>query len=110
MYKYDADSNDVYLHLGPTMLTLLTLLVIFLYALLLCVYIRPAWFGVCLTCFCEAIGVGVVLLLNNTNNRNFRKVKKYIDPIIIRQAWLDSKQNFCDQLNLTCRKELVNYE
>ena len=67
-----------------------TFLILF-WAIVATAELRPIWIGVCFTCAAEVIFVVAAIFLVNKTGIEFNKVKPYVDPLIVKSAWLDSK-------------------
>ena len=63
-----------------------------------------------MSCVAEVIFTTIAILLINQTGIEFNKVKSYVDALIVKNAWLDSKQNLISMLNLGCRADFVSYE
>ena len=74
------------------------------------VEVSPSWFGVSITCAIEAFSLIVSLYFLNTNNLQYKKIRAHVDELVVKQAWLDSKENLVKMLQLDNRSQYVSYE
>jgi hypothetical protein len=84
--------------------------VIMLWAIVASAELRPIWVGISISCGAEVILVVTSIFLINATGIEFNAVKPYVDEIIVKAAWLDSKQNLIEMLNLGCRDDYISYE
>jgi hypothetical protein len=110
VYKYDTQLNDVVSHLVPVGVLLGFISLLLLWSLVATAELRPIWIGISITCGAEVIFVVIAIFLVNATGIEFNRVKAYVDALIVKEAWLDSKQNLIDMLNLNSRAQYVSYE
>jgi len=94
----------------PTTLLFAFVGLIMLWALVAAIEIRPIWVGISITCGAEVILVVAAIFLINATGIEFNAIKPYVDEIIVKQAWLDSKRNLIEMLSLGNRSDFVSYE
>lgn len=74
------------------------------------VAVSPSWVGVGITCAVEFMSIVVSIYFINTNNLQYNAVKEHVDQLVIKQAWLDSKENLCKMLQVDTRADYISYE
>ena len=50
------------------------------------------------------------LYFMNTNNVQYKKLSNFVDTLVIKQAWLNAKENLVKMLQLDDRTQYVGYE
>ena len=110
VYKYNAEVNDVVPHFLPTSLLIAFTMMILIWSLIATAELRPIWIGVAFSCGAEVIFAVTAIFLINATGIEFNEVRPYVDSLIVKQAWLDSKQNLVEMLNLGCRNDYITYE
>lgn len=98
IYKYYPSQNDVEPYNSAVVSFYALSLLIMMWCIVTTVQISPSWLGVALTCGVECAMVIVTLYFMNTNNIRYKKIATHVDTLVIKQAWLDAKENLCKML------------
>lgn len=72
--------------------------------------VSPNNFGIAITCIVECIIFVCVLWANTSAVNHLYEIKSYVDKDIVKAAWLHTKKNFVNTLNLGTRMDYVTYE
>lgn len=110
IYKYYPKENDIEPYNSAVTIFFSTCFVGLMWSIWTSIEITPSWLGVAMTCLIEAITVVVSLYVINTNNVQYRQVRSFVDKLVIKQAWLDSKQNLVKMLQIDDRNSYISYE
>lgn len=110
IYKYYPKNNDISPHESAVSFFFITCFVGIMWSLWTAVEISPSWLGTGFTCLIEALFVIVSLYFINTNNLQYKKVRPFVDALVIKQAWLDSKLNLAKMLQIDDRASYNSYE
>lgn len=109
-YQYFSFKNDVEPHYSNLVISAIVLGIFMMWALGTTFMLRPSNFGIGLTCIVECILFVSVLWSNTYSVSKLQEVKSCIDKDIVKQAWLHTKRNFVNTLNLGSRMDYVTYE
>jgi hypothetical protein len=110
IYKYNGTKNDIEPHKTPAILIIITCVVVLLWGILTSVYVKPVWIGVCITIVAEIFIIQLSIYLIYSGSAHKEEVEDFIDELVVKQAWLDSKANFVNMLGISERCEYVSYE
>jgi len=110
VYKYKSGKNDIDTHKTPTMLMLTCCVFMLGWGVFTTVCVKPIWIGVCITIIAEVLILQLSLYLIYSGSTRREKVKDFIDELVVKQAWLDSKTNFVNVLGINKRADYVSYE
>lgn len=98
IYKYYPKENDIMSYNSAVVLFYLLAFICLNWSIWTTVEVSPSWLGVGFSCVIEAVTIVISLYFVNTNNEQYNKVKEHVDALVIKQAWLDSKENLCKML------------
>ena len=110
IYKYYPADNDVEPYQSAVVGYYTVAFLATIWALVATVEVTPSWLGVALTCGIQIITFIVTLYFTNTNNLQYLAVKNHVDALVIKQAWLDSKENLVKMLQVDTRADYISYE
>lgn len=110
IYKYYPDLNDVEPYSSAVVMFYFLCMVIMMWCIATTVEISPSWLGVALTCAIESAMVIVSLYFMNTNNLQYKKIQTHVDSLVIKQAWLNAKENLVKMLQIDDRTQYISYE
>lgn len=110
IYKYYPAINDVEPYSSAVVQFYFLAFLVMAWSITVSVEVSPSWYGVALTCCVEGVMVIVSLYFMNTNNVQYRKIATHVDSLVIKQAWLNAKENLCKMLQIDTRSDYVSYE
>jgi hypothetical protein len=110
VYRYDQEINDVKPHRIPSSFLISFVLLLLAWSLAATSQLRPVWVGIACSCAAEVIFTIAAIFLINRTNIEFKKVRQYVDNVVVKHAWLNSKENLVEMLNLGCRRDFITYE
>ena len=110
IYKYYPNENDVEPYSSAVVSFYFLCLIGMMWSVILVVEITPSWLGVAMTCATECIMVIISLYFMNTNNIQYKKLQNHVDTLVIKQAWLNAKENLVKMLQIDQRTDYVSYE
>jgi len=110
VYKYKAAKNDIETHKAPTLMLLSCWMLILLWGIFTTMCVKPIYIGVCITIIAEIAIVQFSIYLIYSGSARRDAVKDFIDQMVVKQAWLDSKANFVSMLGINTRDDYISYE
>ena len=110
VYKYHCAKNDVVPYYKTLVLTIMILTILGAWTLGISFMIQPMSFGIGLTCVVECISIVILLWCNTYSVSKLQAVKAHVDDDIVKQAWLQTKTNMLQHLNIQTPSDYVSYE
>lgn len=110
IYKYYPKDNDVEPYVSSVTIFYGLCFFVWVWAIWTTVAVLPSYVGVCIVCAIQCTMLFVTLYFMNTNNLQYKKLRKHVDHLVIKQAWLDAKENLARMLQIDNRSEYISYE
>jgi len=105
IYKYYPKVNDIEPYSSGVVFFYLLSAIVFLWSVWVTVEISPSWVGVSITCAVEVTLIFFTLYVVNTNNQQYKSIQEYVDPLVIKTAWCDAKENLVRMCQIDTRLE-----
>jgi hypothetical protein len=110
VYQYYSSKNDVQAYYTPLLLGGSVVGIFMMWALGTTFMVSPCYFGIGVTCIVQCILFVMLLWCITYSVTNLQEVKSCVDKDIVKQAWLHTKKNFVNTLNLGTRMDYVTYQ